>query len=538
MLRSVKQKIKRDIGDNIDVRRAFNTVLRGGDTALEATMNALATLNDEVGLKSRYKINMGTFNPFHKPSEPRMVYMLGYLYYMLCPLDMRQVLILDTVKTLHEQVRFSYLNDIPIKPYEYWDDLETKLQSTNGQTRFHRQFFDGSLRLVDLMAFLDTDHDLEQTSLTIDDFETDVPCKSLVKKSRGVMDRIHHLWPGLKKRIPLRTPIDLNKVTITDRVYYDGESMEVERLLGQGNFGEVELYKSQSGVQVAVKTYFEEDDEEITLLKTFDFDTCNIIGLKLIESTGTFKEGKKFFCAMTPASGSLSKLVFAAKTEKVAKKVTYELAKIYECMIRRHGLYYFDIKTDNALYTCDDTGSIKVFGGDIGGFCNDNHACAMTLFPALPYEHVFVYRMDKKKKTMKTVSLSKFMSTIGAPNIKFDETKVPQEGQLFLKIPNVYKRDNFVMLPFDTGEAMFQKYQSMVQADKTTVVHFKKPPRKSKQKAARTEQKCVMGDHGRCKFSDIEDGNCHYFEDTKRCRKNKKNQYTKTYNGRNSSRAA
>lgn len=456
-------------------------------------MNALATLNDEVGLKSRYEMRMSDFIPFHKPSEPRMVYMLGFIYYVLGQKDMRQSLILETFIKLDEQVMFSYLNYIPIKPYEYWDDLETKLQSTDGQTQFHRHLFDGSMRLVDLMAFLDTDHDLEQMSLTINDFSIPIPCQSYM-------------------------PIDLNKVTITDRVYYDGESMEFERQLGQGSFGEVELYKSQSGVQVAVKTYFKEDDGEITLLKTFDFDTCNIIGLKLIESTGTFKEDGKFFCAMTPASGSLSKLVFAAKTEKVAKKVTYELAKIYECMLRRHGLYYFDIKTDNALYTCDDTGSIKVFGGDIGGFCNDNHACAMSYLPALPYEHVFLYMMETK--TVTPIPLSDLAGEI--PGIKFDKTKVPQEGQLWLAIPNVYKKDNLVMLPFDTGEAMFQKYQSMVQADKTTVVRLKKPPRKSQQKTARTEKKCAMGDHGRCKFSDTEDGNCHYFEDTKRCRKNKK----------------
>jgi len=48
-------------------------------------------------------------------SEPRMVYMLGYVYYVLGEENMRQELILETYVKLHEQVRFSYLNDIPIK---------------------------------------------------------------------------------------------------------------------------------------------------------------------------------------------------------------------------------------------------------------------------------------------------------------------------------------------------------------------------------------------------------------------------------------
>jgi len=44
-----------------------------------------------------------------------MVYMLGYVYYVLGEENMRQELILETYVKLHEQVRFSYLNDIPIK---------------------------------------------------------------------------------------------------------------------------------------------------------------------------------------------------------------------------------------------------------------------------------------------------------------------------------------------------------------------------------------------------------------------------------------
>ena len=76
MLRSVKQQLQSGPRDQ-SLRRAFNTVLRGGDT-VDATIKAISTL--KPSLKSRYVIEMREFDAFY-PTEPRMVYTLGIMYY-------------------------------------------------------------------------------------------------------------------------------------------------------------------------------------------------------------------------------------------------------------------------------------------------------------------------------------------------------------------------------------------------------------------------------------------------------------------------
>jgi len=474
MLRSVKQELQSGPRDQ-SLRRAFNTVLRGGQT-LDATINAISTL--KPSLKSRFDVTMKDFDVFY-PTEPRMVYTLGIMYYLMMAsanddeMDDNLGWILTYLNALADKTDNAG-NGKTIEPYKYFDFLE-KHKLKDGQTTFYRNWFDGSMRTMgQLMEFLGGS-ELETMQLKKTDFGGG-SCKTYAN-------------------------IDLDKVDVELNnsdpiVYYDGKKAVKVKVLGKGGFGEVVLYKAGS-VHVALKTYKNKNDREIEILQNLDgFETCNVIGVRLIETD------EEYFCAMVPASGSLQDLA-PAKSEKVAKKVIYDVAKMYQCMIRQRNLFYYDIKSANTLFTCDSsTGSIRIFAGDIGGFCEQGKQCPSTYRAPLPFDNILVYDMEKQmvkaypihdnpvqytKLQVSTVLTGKILRNLDTGNFhKFDAqdmAKDVQENELFLKIENVYKQGEYVLLRFEDGPTMMEKYLKLVKADKATVIklktkYFKKKPAK------------------------------------------------------------
>ena len=450
MLHSVKQELQSGPRDQ-SLRRAFNTVLRGGQT-LDATINAISTL--KPSLKSRYVIRMSEFDMFY-PTEPRMVYTLGIMYYEVLfsinDADENLMWILEHLYKLADTIDNAAYG-AKIKPYRHFDYLVNN-RLKPGQTRFYRKFFDGSIRTMgQLMDFLGGS-ELETIQLNRTDFGSG-NCNTYAK-------------------------IDLNKVTVeleeSDSnypvVYYDGNKAVQVTVLGTGSFGEVRMYKTDS-VHVVLKVYKRRDDPEIRILQNLDgFETCNVIGVRLIGMKG------KYFCAMVPASGSLQDLA-PAKSEKVAKKVMYKVAKMYACMIRQRGLYYYDIKRANVLYTCDSsTGSIRIFAGDVGGFCKPGqNSCPITYRAPLPYNNILVYDMEQQTVTAypnKKLTPS-FLSSLDIAKFDIqDMVKDVQENEMFLKIENVYKQGEYVLLRFEDGPTMMEKYLKLVKADKATVIKLK-----------------------------------------------------------------
>ena len=247
MLRSVKQELKSGPRDQ-SLRRAFNTVLRGGQT-LDATINAISTL--KPSLKSRFDVTMKDFDVFY-PTEPRMVYTLGIMYYLMMAsanddeMDDNLGWILTLLNALADQTDNKSQNGETIEPYKYFDYLENN-KLKDGQTTFYRNWFDGSIRTMgQLMEFLGGS-ELETMQLKKTDFGGG-SCKTYAN-------------------------IDLDKVDVEldnsdPIVYYDGEKAVKVKVLGKGVFGEVVLYKAGS-VHVALKTYKNENDREIEILQNF-----------------------------------------------------------------------------------------------------------------------------------------------------------------------------------------------------------------------------------------------------------------------------
>ena len=507
MLHSVKQELQSGPRDQ-SLRRAFNTVLRGGQT-LDATINAISTL--KPSLKSRYAIRMSEFDIYY-PTEPRMVYTLGIIYYIIMlPNDKLPKHDLDWITSV--LLKLADATDDKkenLAPYKYFDDLESKLKRGKGQTKFYRKLFDGSMRTMrELMKFLGGSK-FDTMPLKKSDFVGRWNCKYTTYASMD-LDKVE---VELENEDPI--------------VYYNGEKCEEVESLGKGKFGKVVLYKAGS-VHVALKIYKYKNDPEIQILQNLDgFETCNVIGIRLIKTKGYY------FGAMAPANGNLQNLL-PVKSEKVAKKVIYEMAKMYGCMIRQRGLFYNDIKPHNVLFSCDSSESIRLFAGDIGGFCDPGKPCPSTYRAPLPFDNILVYDMEEqtvtaypKKAYEKQQSLMNYfvpIYTTLAPSFlasldiaKFDMQDMADnvaENDMFLKIENVYKSGEYVLLRFQDGPNMMEKYLNLVDADKTTKTKYlelklaKKP----------AKQCAANGKKGRCVLSKKGDEKCHYSAKTKRCRK-------------------
>lgn len=471
MFQSIKTNIQRSDERCLRSRRAFN-VLKGGRKKAGLTLptfNAIDAMKDTLKTRAAIEWDSSIFNRF-VATEARMVWQLGLLYYFLIfvalgdDVDESVVLILQL---LTGYVKEAIQDEKTLAMYEIYDYLDSQSNDV-----FVRELFDGSIQTLQGMI----------------DFLT--PLGIL---PNGVVKSGCRSFPT----------VDLNKVEARGTKYtYDGRPLTKSKSLGRGTFGQVDLYTTSRNESVAIKTYLQEDDEELALLRDVtDFATCNVIGVRLLNDKAS---------VMTPANGSLYdfKMDAGGDVQKKARTLVVEVAEMYRCMIERRNLYYFDIKLQNVLYTCDaQTGRIKCLIGDVGGLAKEYESATTTFITPLPFKHVFMYLLDSKK--VMTYPIDDFVSELrnDATATTDVDTRNIVEGTMYVYL--LFEGKHVILLAED-GPTMLRKFKALVGIEEEDT---------PKQEEGVL---CAVGESGRCKKSDRDDGNCYYNSTNRRCQKKKK----------------
>lgn len=156
------------------------------------------------------------------------------------------------------------------------------------------------------------------------------------------------------------------------------------KYINEGTYGTVYMYSNKKGdYKVAVKNYFESDDDEINIYKLLlkkGID-CNIVNMKIIEYRPFFS--KYYVGIMDYMHGSLSDLN-GKLTKKIYLKVIKDIALALKCL-NDNDMAYTDLKTANILFKCT-SGKIKITLGDIGSICRANDYNSCTWLPIEYYK--------------------------------------------------------------------------------------------------------------------------------------------------------
>lgn len=156
------------------------------------------------------------------------------------------------------------------------------------------------------------------------------------------------------------------------------------KYINEGSFGSVYMYSNKGGkYKIAVKKYFDNDDDEINIYKLLLSKgiNCNIINMKIIEYRPLLK--KYYVGVMDFMHGSLSDLK-GKLDETNFLKVIKEIAISLRCLNEKE-LSYTDLKTDNVLYKCVDN-KLKITLGDIGSICRSGDYNSCTFLPIEYYK--------------------------------------------------------------------------------------------------------------------------------------------------------
>ena len=173
-------------------------------------------------------------------------------------------------------------------------------------------------------------------------------------------------------------------------VYNDEKNDEIvlnkKELIARGNYGAVYKISDESEkINFAAKTYFNQDDSEITILKKLSKKNieCNILSCKLLKTKFYDNQPKEKYISICEIyNGELNVNIIKRMTISTKLGVILKLAKDLRCLVN-NGFYYTDIKIQNTLYKCLGE-QIKVTLGDIGSICDDSLDCIAT-FP--PFEN-------------------------------------------------------------------------------------------------------------------------------------------------------
>tara|TARA_X000000950_G_C13913998_1_gene660134 strand:- start:1099 stop:2349 length:1251 start_codon:yes stop_codon:yes gene_type:complete len=156
------------------------------------------------------------------------------------------------------------------------------------------------------------------------------------------------------------------------------------KYINEGTYGTVFMYSNKKGnYKVAVKNYFESDDDEINIYKLLikkGID-CNIVNIKVIEYRSFFS--KYYVGIMDYMHGSLSDLN-GKLTKGIFLKVIKDISLALKCL-KDKDMAYTDLKTSNILYKCT-SGKIKITLGDIGSICRAGDYNSCTWLPIEYYK--------------------------------------------------------------------------------------------------------------------------------------------------------
>ena len=133
-------------------------------------------------------------------------------------------------------------------------------------------------------------------------------------------------------------------------------------------------------IEVAVKTYRNQQDSEINLIETLNLENdsgfCNTLNAKILkvvkESLFGNLRSTKSIAIMDYMDGTLYDLVENANlTVQQAIDIMKEVVKSFNCIYPKYS--YTDLKSQNVLYKCykarDGSGKVKIVLGDLGSLC-------------------------------------------------------------------------------------------------------------------------------------------------------------------------
>lgn len=172
--------------------------------------------------------------------------------------------------------------------------------------------------------------------------------------------------------------------TKTYKIVYDNIDLCNVKYISEGAYGTVYMYYNKKGnYKVAVKNYFESDDDEINIYKLLlkSGIDCNIVNMKIIEYRPFIS--KYYVGIMDYMHGSLSDLN-GKLTKSIFLKVIKDIAISLKCL-NDNNMSYTDLKTSNILYKCT-SGKIKITLGDIGSICRAGDYNSCTWLPIEYYK--------------------------------------------------------------------------------------------------------------------------------------------------------
>ena len=153
------------------------------------------------------------------------------------------------------------------------------------------------------------------------------------------------------------------------------------KMLGNGTYGQVFKFSDVSKrYNVAVKTYYKKDDDELKVIKKLEQKNvnCNILASKRFETS----LNPIIVCDLY--SDSLHNKDLLKKISLHNKVlIVKQLANDLNCLYNK-GLPYTDIKLANTLYKCLYKDNFKVTLGDIGSICLKDYE-GITTYP--PWEY-------------------------------------------------------------------------------------------------------------------------------------------------------
>ncbi len=153
------------------------------------------------------------------------------------------------------------------------------------------------------------------------------------------------------------------------------------KMLGDGTYGQVFKYTDVSKrYNVAVKTYYKKDDDELKVIKKLEEQkvNCNILASKRFETSLNPIIVCDLYSDSLHNTDLLKKISLRNKV-----LIVKQLANDLNCLYNK-GLPYTDIKLANTLYKCLNKDNFKVTLGDIGSICLKQYE-GITTYP--PWEH-------------------------------------------------------------------------------------------------------------------------------------------------------
>ena len=201
----------------------------------------------------------------------------------------------------------------------------------------------------------------------------------------------------INKTITLDPWVDLNDITTDGRdFYYKSKKLHpAAEHLGKGTYGGVIAYQHNGKNLIAVKTFTDQNDAEVevrTINRLRKFN-CNLIQAIVLQITDTRSHAHlpkvdkmpQTVVVMPAFDGTMDDFQYALQVEDIVN-MGIQLGQEMQCLIKKYGLYYTDLKSAQVLYKCATNNTFHIRLADIGSIVPKNAWAGQTFpFPILGY---------------------------------------------------------------------------------------------------------------------------------------------------------